>query len=58
VENPLDKNILVKQAQVANVTNYNQWLMSNGFSAKTSKEMSLTARGNDYLSRVEEASTN
>ncbi len=48
----------MKQAQVANVTNYNQWLMTNGFSGKTGKEMSLTARGNDYLSRIEETASN
>jgi hypothetical protein len=44
---------------VANVTNYNQWLMSNGFSSKNGgKELSLTERGNDYLSRMEETASN
>jgi hypothetical protein len=60
IENPLDKNIFVKQAQQANVTNYNLWLAANGISKNTNYPkdmMSHTARENDYLTRIEEGTS-
>jgi hypothetical protein len=39
------------------VTSYNKWLANNNVALSTkSKGMSMTARGNDYLSRIEEVS--